>query len=472
MPSKYARVGHSAAPGDEVASPASASAVTTHTAEDALTSPDPDNSSLLLLSSSAHSPLAEHDGDADFRVQLEHISAKEAPKVRLHGLGPEEGNNSTAAVAILHSRDSSAADPPDPYAPPLSEAELQASSVYLHPNGHLLSARLIPPTRGHGPKQAHLHGSDPRLHQAGFEPCPAGGQPNPDYKYHANLSGVDAERTIGLWEFISFGWVSPLIATGFKRDIDTHDMWLLPEPFMAHSYTPILFRNWHAPDLRTCTSNRLAWTVWRTFKSKLMKMWCMKWVIMALTLLRPVVLAMLLQGVTAGVSRWTQVSWVVLLSLTSVGQAVLTHHYWWIGVSVAMSVRGSAIGLVFDKSLKLHSAERSRFTSGRIASLANVDADNMRDFMWGAVHESWASPTLILLTSTCLFLLLGVSALVGVALLVASLALTSHLCSHMSALQEQIMNQGDKRVSLMVELVTSMKLIKLYAVRASNAMHR
>ncbi len=46
-----------------------------------------------------------------------------------------------------------------------------------------------------------------------------------------------------------------------------------------------------------------------------------------------------------------------------------------------MSSRGSAIGLVFDKSLKLHSGERAKYTSGRIANLANVDADNIRDFM-------------------------------------------------------------------------------------------
>ena len=135
----------------------------------------------------------------------------------------------------------------------------------------------------------------------------------------------------------------------------------------------------------------------------------------------------------------------------------------WIGVSVAMSSRGACIGLIYDKSLKLNSCERARYTSGRIANLANVDCDNIRDFMWGSVHESWASPVVILLTSVALFLLLGVSALVGVALLVASLSLTGRLCAIMSVLQDQIMSHGDARISLMVELIQSMKLIKLYA---------
>jgi len=248
-----------------------------------------------------------------------------APVVRLHGLGPTS-----------------------PYAAPLSDDEEQAAPVYLHPNGNLLSARLIPPTTGHGPAQAKLRGADPRLQQPGFEPCPIGGLPNPAWTYHPGVSGVDAKPTLSWWNFLTFGWVSPLIATGFKRDIDAHDLWLLPEPYMAHSYTPELFRHWHAPDLRSCTKNRLAWTIWRTFRGKLFQMWGLKWLIIGLTLLRPVLLA-LLRGVTAGADRSASLRRIAALSLTSIMQALLAHHFWWIGVSVAMSDRGSAISLVeFD----------------------------------------------------------------------------------------------------------------------------
>ncbi len=82
------------------------------------------------------------------------------------------------------------------------------------------------------------------------------------------------------------------------------------------------------------------------------------------------------------------------------------------------------------------------------------------------MHELWASPVVISLTSLYLFLLPGFSALVDVSLLICSLFLTSKLCDFTSILQARIMQQGDRRISLMVELVQSMKLIKLYAWEA------
>lgn len=71
------------------------------------------------------------------------------------------------------------------------------------------------------------------------------------------------------------------------------------------------------------------------------------------------------------------------------------HHFWWVGVGVAMSVRGSCQGLVFDKCLKLGSSARSRYTAGRIANLANVDSDNVSLFMWSHIKITKAKRVVI-----------------------------------------------------------------------------
>ena len=68
-----------------------------------------------------------------------------------------------------------------------------------------------------------------------------------------------------------------------------------------------------------------------------------------------------------------------------------------------------------------------------------------------------------MLCIAALIYVLGVSALVGVATLVASLAFTSYLARRQSFLQDKIMHVSDKRVSAVSELLTSIKLIKLYS---------
>ena len=81
----------------------------------------------------------------------------------------------------------------------------------------------------------------------------------------------------------------------------------------------------------------------------------------------------------------------------------------------------------------------------------------------GAVHELIAAPLLIVLCVAALIYVLGASALVGVATLIASLAFTSYLARRQSFLQDKIMHVSDRRVSAISELLTSIKLIKLYS---------
>ena len=239
-----------------------------------------------------------------------------------------------AAAAASHSYAAESAPPPP-------------SRLYLHSNGNLLSARLIPPSRGFkGGHTIGVEGAAAGLSPGGpiprrdrraekarslgqqFLDCPVASIPNPHWTYTSEVSGVDSPRTLGFLSWLTFSWVSPLIATGFRRDIATQDLWLLPEPYMAHRYTPHLFRTWHSDDMRHRVRHRFGWTIWRAFAPQLKRMWLLKIGIIGLTLSRPIILALLLRGVTGGESqRWESFGYIVALASVSLIQALATHHF-------------------------------------------------------------------------------------------------------------------------------------------------
>ena len=54
----------------------------------------------------------------------------------------------------------------------------------------------------------------------------------------------------------------------------------------------------------------------------------------------------------------------------------------WYGVQLALSVRGGCIGMLYAKSLSMHTSHRHEYSSGRISNLASVDSDSLMNFMW------------------------------------------------------------------------------------------
>ena len=79
------------------------------------------------------------------------------------------------------------------------------------------------------------------------------------------------------------------------------------------------------------------------------------------------------------------------------------------------------------------------------------------------VLEIFFAPITVILCITGLLLILGWPALVGVAVLALSLVVSTFTAKKQSAVQEVNMQQSDKRVSAMQELLSSIKLIKLYS---------
>lgn len=90
-------------------------------------------------------------------------------------------------------------------------------------------------------------------------------------------------------------------------------------------------------------------------------------------------------------------------------------------------------------------------------------SDNLMNFLWASAHEMWASPLLVIFCMIGLLVVLGLSSLIGLAVLICSLFATARIAHYMSFLQEYMMKIADKRMQIVTETISSIKLIKLYA---------
>ncbi len=142
---------------------------------------------------------------------------------------------------------------------------------------------------------------------------------------------------------------------------------------------------------------------------------------------------------------------------------VLCSSFWWRGMQLAVSVRGACIGLIYSKALTMHTRHRAEYSSGRISNLASVDADAFLSFFWDPVFELCFAPLTVLLCIAGLVFVLGWSAFVGVAVLALSLLVSTYTAKKQSVVQEINMTLSDQRVSAVQELLSSIKLIKLYS---------
>ena len=84
-------------------------------------------------------------------------------------------------------------------------------------------------------------------------------------------------------------------------------------------------------------------------------------------------------------------------------------------------------------------------------------------FTWDPVFEIVFAPITVMLCIAGLLFILGWSALVGVAVLALSLLVTTYTAKKQSQVQEINMKLSDQRVSAVQEVLSSIKLIKLYS---------
>ncbi|XP_052533779.1 ATP-binding cassette sub-family C member 2 isoform X2 [Tympanuchus pallidicinctus] len=203
--------------------------------------------------------------------------------------------------------------------------------------------------------------------------------------------------------------------------------------------------------------------LFKTFLQNLMMSVAFKLVHDMLVFVSPQLLKLLIAFVSdAEAFAWEGYLYSVLLFLTAILQSLCLQQYFNLCFQLGTNVRASLIAAIYKKALTMSSATRKESTVGETVNLMSADAQRFMD-MANFVHQLWSSPLQIILSIVFLWGELGPSVLAGLAVMVLLIPINAFLVNKSKHIQIKNMKNKDERMKIMSEVLSGIKILKLFA---------
>lgn len=130
--------------------------------------------------------------------------------------------------------------------------------------------------------------------------------------------------------------------------------------------------------------------------------------------------------------------------------------------NIGMNCRTALTAFVYRKSMSLNNSARQKLTTGEIVNLMSNDTQRYVE-VTQFLQQIWSGPMVIIVGLILLINLVGVSALVGVGIMIITIPLQAMMFKWAGTLRRQVMQQSDIRIKLTNEILQGIKVIKFYA---------
>ncbi|XP_044159893.1 multidrug resistance-associated protein 1-like isoform X2 [Bufo gargarizans] len=300
---------------------------------------------------------------------------------------------------------------------------------------------------------------------------------------------------------ITFWWMSSMMVQGYKRPLETKDLWSLNKEDISMEIVPVLARNWEKEYLKSKrqalktvytsekptkqaepgdevgeevealivkttpkdTETSLLKALYKTFGPYFFMSFFFKFLHDILMFTGPGILRLLITFVgNKSAPDWQGYLYTALLFICACLQTLILHKYFHICFVTGMRLKTAIIGVVYRKALVISNAARRTSTVGEIVNLMSVDAQRFMD-MATYINMIWSAPLQVILALYFLWEILGPSVLAGVAVMVLMVPVNAVLAMKTKKYQVIQMKCKDNRIKLMNEILNGIKVLKLYA---------
>ncbi|BGP15223.1 hypothetical protein JCM10213_000825 [Rhodosporidiobolus nylandii] len=302
---------------------------------------------------------------------------------------------------------------------------------------------------------------------------------------------------------ITFLWIQPMLTTGYQRTLVPTDLWKMPEDMEASHLADKLMQNferrrvkieeWNKAiedgsykpgalrkawwKLRKTDGKRTAGMAWALSDTFFWQFWsagALKVISDGLLVTSPLVTRALISfGTDAyyahrGVDGFTAQPIGVGIGLAfglwgmQAVSSLCLHSFFRFSAGTGVLARAALIAAIYRKAMVLSGKARTVISNGRLVSAIGTDVSRV-DFCAGFFHMSWTAPIQLIVILIILLVEIGPSCLVGIAFLLIMIPPQAKTMRAMLGFRKKAMVWTDKRVRLIGELLSGMRIIKFFA---------
>nr|XP_020011854.1 canalicular multispecific organic anion transporter 1 [Castor canadensis] len=204
-------------------------------------------------------------------------------------------------------------------------------------------------------------------------------------------------------------------------------------------------------------------TLFKTFHIWILKSFITKLVHDILMFVGPQLLKTLIAFVSdQNTYVWVGYLYAILLFAVTLIQSLCLQYYFQKCFILGMSVRTTVMASVYKKALTLSNVARKQYTIGETVNLMSVDAQKLMDVS-NYMHLVWSSVVQIVLSLVFLWRELGPSVFAGFGVMVLLVPINGVLVTKNRSIQFRNMKCKDKRLKLMNEVLSGIKILKYFA---------
>ncbi|KAL6644155.1 hypothetical protein ACP70R_018921 [Stipagrostis hirtigluma subsp. patula] len=268
-----------------------------------------------------------------------------------------------------------------------------------------------------------------------------------------------------LLELVTFAWMNPVFAIGYKKPLDKNDV---PDvdgkdtaEFLSDSFKEII----DDVERRHGLSTSSIYTAMLLFiRRKAMINAGFAVLGASASYVGPSLINDLVKFLGGERQHGLKSGYVLAVAFLSAKFVeTIAQRQWIFGArQLGMRLRAALISHIYQKGLRLSCSSRQKHTSGEIINYMSVDIQRITDVIW-YTNYIWMLPIQLSLAFYVLHQNLGVGAWAGLAATLAIMACNIPLTRMQKRLQSKIMVAKDERMKATTEVLRSIKILKLQA---------
>jgi len=271
-------------------------------------------------------------------------------------------------------------------------------------------------------------------------------------------------KNAGFFSIVTFWWLNQFFKKNDKSFLENQDLYEVLEKDSSHEVCGRLEREWSKEviESKKCNKNpSLFKAIRRTFFSQWLLLGFLTLIEESMRLFSPYCMRGLLlyfEGNKTVEEAYLYAAFIVCIPLSNL---FTRHNLHYLLMTLGMHLRVSVTALMYKKTLKLSQKTLGSTSTGKVVNLASSDVLRF-DLVTIFLHYIWLAPLQTLVVVYFAWQYIEVSALLGLLVIFFTTFTIAVASKKMGIVRARVALITDKRIRMMNEVLSSMRVIKMY----------